>query len=78
MVDFFYGGSNIVPGRDLTLNRILRPLAKNGGPTKTHKLVNGSPAINAIPSADPGCTGTDQRGVPRPIGPGCDIGAFEK
>ena len=30
-----------------------------------------------IPTTDPTCTGTDQRGVARPQGPGCDIGAFE-
>ncbi len=28
------------------LNRILAPLANNGGPTQTHALVSGSPAIN--------------------------------
>lgn len=30
-----------------SLNMILRPLAKNGGPTKTHALVPGSPALNS-------------------------------
>jgi hypothetical protein len=44
----------------------------------THALVPGSPAIDAIPGADTGCTGNDQRGMPRPQGAGCDIGAFEK
>lgn len=34
-----------------------------------------SPAIAAITSGP--CPATDQRGVPRPIGAGCDIGAFE-
>jgi CSLREA domain-containing protein len=56
-------------------------LANNGGPTKTIKLLEGSPAINAIPEAENGCgTGitTDQRGVKRPQGNGCDIGSFEK
>ena len=56
-------------------------LANNGGPTKTIALLKGSPAINAIPQATNGC-GTDvtkdQRGVSRPQGEGCDIGAFEK
>ncbi|MCP4548562.1 MAG: hypothetical protein GY835_19060 [bacterium] len=53
----------------------LGPLADNGGPTMTHALLRGSAAINA---ADPAsCEATDQRGVPRPVGTGCDIGAYE-
>ena len=73
---FTPGASDIVPS--VKLSKIIGPLKKNGGPTKTHALVKGSPAIDAIPSSDPACTGTDQRGKPRPHGPGCDIGAFEK
>ncbi len=39
------------------------------------RLLPGSPAID---SADPGsCPSTDQRGVKRPDGAGCDIGAYE-
>jgi len=56
-------------------------LQNNGGPTKTIKPLKGSPAINAIPEATNGCgieITTDQRGVNRPQGSGCDIGAFEK
>lgn len=61
---------------------LLGPLASNGGPTQTIALEPGSPAIDA---GDPaGCTGpagepltTDQRGVARPQGPRCDIGAYE-
>ena len=54
----------------------LGPLEDNGGPTPTHALRPGSPAINHIPAEDCEVT-TDQRGVPRPQGPRCDIGAFE-
>jgi hypothetical protein len=62
------------PG-DMSLNPLLGPLAYNGGPTETLALLFGSPAIDA---ADPsGCPATDQRGVPRPQGSRCDIGAFE-
>lgn len=57
-------------------------LQNNGGPTQTIALVQGSPAIDAIPVAD--CTDTagnpvtvDQRGISRPQGPACDIGAYE-
>ena len=61
-------------------------LQNNGGPTMTIALLPNSPAVNAIPvsptnycTATDGTTpiATDQRGVPRPQGPGCDIGAFE-
>ncbi|MCS7222228.1 MAG: choice-of-anchor Q domain-containing protein [Anaerolineae bacterium] len=54
----------------------LGPLQDNGGPTPTHALLPGSPAINA--GTNVGCPPTDQRGVPRPQGPRCDIGAFER
>ena len=54
------------------INPILGPLADNGGPTMTHALLPGSPAIDA---GDPaGCPTTDQRGAPRSA---CDIGAYE-
>jgi CSLREA domain-containing protein len=51
----------------------LGPLANNGGPTQTHALLYGSPAI------DTGDTtlATDQRGVARPQGSADDIGAVE-
>ncbi len=55
-------------------------LQNNGGPTQTIALQPGSPAIDAIPPAVNGCgttITTDQRGVNRPQGSGCDIGAFE-
>lgn len=53
----------------------LGPLAGNGGATPTHALLPGSPAIDA--GDDASCPATDQRGMPRPQGPHCDIGAFE-
>ena len=40
----------------------------------------GSPAVNRIPAGANGCgttITTDQRGVTRPVGSGCDVGAFE-
>ena len=56
----------------------LDALASNGGSTQTMALPVGSPAIDAIPPSTPGCTGTtDQRGIARPQGNGCDIGAYE-
>ncbi len=53
----------------------LGPLAANGGPTLTHALLSGSPAIDGgltCPSSL-----VDQRGVSRPQGAACDIGAVE-
>lgn len=54
---------------------LLGPLQNNGGPTLTHALMKGSPAIDA--GASDGAPPIDQRGVPRPYGPSVDIGAFE-
>jgi CSLREA domain-containing protein len=58
----------------------LGALADNGGPTQTHALLSGSPAIDAVPQGTNKC-GTDitqdQRGVSRPQGSNCDIGSFE-
>src|SRR5262249_62138661 len=60
----------------------LGSLADNGGPARTNALLATSPAIDAGDPAPPGsggaaCRGTDERGVPRPQGARCDIGAFE-
>jgi hypothetical protein len=52
-------------------------LQDNGGNTDTLALEAASPAVDAIPAGAPGCTGTDQRGIARPQGNGCDIGAYE-
>jgi hypothetical protein len=69
------GGTNII----ITDNPLLGPLADNGGPTKTHALLPGSPAIDAGWTFDAGVISTDQRGVPRPCPPSVsfDIGAYE-
>lgn len=54
----------------------LGALSDNGGPTQTMAVGAGSPAIAA---GDPACpaSAVDQRGVSRPQGARCDIGAFE-
>jgi CSLREA domain-containing protein len=74
----FSAAKNSLPS---TNPKLASSLADNGGPTKTIALFTGSPAINAIPQGTNGCgttITTDQRGVRRPQGNGCDIGAFEK
>lgn len=59
------------------LDPMLGPLQDNGGPTWTHALLPGSPAIDAGDSTSYYSPTEDQRGVPRPQGLGVDIGAFE-
>jgi CSLREA domain-containing protein len=56
---------------------LLAPLADNGGPTKTMLPLPGSPLANRILTTSGVCWATDQRGVARPQGPACDIGAVE-
>ena len=58
------------------IDPLLGPLQGNGGPTRTHAMHPDSPAVDQIPVE--GCrVTTDQRGVHRPQGVSCDIGAFE-
>jgi len=68
-------GGNVT-GNIIGSDPMLGPLANHGGPTQTHALLAGSPAIDA---GSPDCPppATDQRGVSRPQGAACDIGAFE-
>ncbi len=55
------------------INPKLGPLAMNGGSTRTHALLEGSPAIDAGMTVSP----VDQRDSARPAGTADDIGAFE-
>lgn len=55
-------------------------LANNGGPTQTLALIPGSAAVDTADNAQCAAapvSGLDQRGVARPQGVKCDIGAFE-
>ena len=60
-------------GGNLDVDPKLGALANNGGYTKTIALNTGSSAIDKGAS----CPLTDQRGISRPQGSDCDIGAYE-
>jgi hypothetical protein len=67
------------PGDQINTNSLLGPLQNNGGPTFTHQLLPGSPAIDA---GDPNFTPPplyDQRGpgFPRIVNGRIDKGSFE-
>ncbi len=76
-------GNNNAP-----LNPLLGALTNNGGPTRTHALLPGSPAIDGktlgTSSTFFDCQSIDQRGEARPSDGDangtaiCDIGAFER
>ena len=73
------GGYLTGPGDQINTDPLLGPLQDNGGPTFTHALLPGSPAIDA---GDPGFTPpplNDQRGCPfdRVFNGRIDIGSFE-
>jgi beta-glucanase (GH16 family) len=77
------GGDNVVQDGScspvasdvIVWDALIGALADNGGPTLTHALLPGSPAIDT--ANDAACPATDQRGITRPQGTQCDIGAYE-
>lgn len=76
--DFNNDVNNLITTPDTAIlfaDPLLGPLADNGGPTRTLLPAAGSPAINA--GGATACPGLDQRGVLRPQGAACDIGAAE-
>jgi hypothetical protein len=76
VVEGNYYGGGVYPGiGNLNTDPLLGPLQNNGGFTRTMALLPGSSAIDSGYAAD--CPAADQRGVARPRGSGCDIGAFE-
>lgn len=61
------------PANIITPGDITRPLASNGGPTKTLELTKNTDANGFI---DSGCPKRDQRGEKRPDT--CDAGSYER
>ncbi len=61
------------PGNLQGIGAQLGALGNYGGPTDTRALAPSSPAINAGSE----CQASDQRGITRPQGGACDIGAYE-
>lgn len=80
--DISIAGGGTTTGNQLDVDPKLDTLKDNGGPTSTHALRSGSPAIEGGNSFG---SNTDQRGFARPvvipdtspIGDGSDIGAYE-
>ncbi len=71
---------NAANGDTVNSNALLNALANNGGPTQTHALQAGSPALNIgnnTACAAAPINNVDQRGTTRPIDAVCDIGAYE-
>jgi CSLREA domain-containing protein len=60
---------------DVTADPQLAAPANNGGPFPSMSIGSSSPAIDHAQGV--GCPSTDQRGLPRPVGAGCDSGSFE-
>ena len=63
-----------IPGGQVVPDALIAPLDWNGGTTRTHALLLNSPAVG---SATTHCEATDQRHLSAPIGPACDVGAYE-
>jgi uncharacterized repeat protein (TIGR01451 family) len=79
-------GTNIIFGSSscvfagpapLAVDPLLGPLHMNGGFAPTSMLGRGSPAVNAGGASCVNAGSLDERGVARPQGPACDLGAFE-
>jgi hypothetical protein len=64
------GGTSLI-----VTNPLLGTLGNYGGNTQTMLLFAGSPAIDQANALH--CPATDQRGIARPQGMGCDIGSYE-
>jgi hypothetical protein len=69
------GANGALPPGTIVVDPVLGPLADNGGSTRTHALLSGSPAIDNGSNIHD--FPLDQRGYSRNLGNAPDIGAFE-
>lgn len=70
-------GGNLIGTSASPIDPVVGSLADNGGPTQTHALLAGSPALEGVSVASNFVLPNDQRGVSRPQGNQRDIGSFE-
>lgn len=75
LIDNNSAGGNACQGATQTGDSGVGPLAANGGLTRTQAIDIGD--TNVYNQGGGNCATTDQRGVARPQGAACDIGAFE-
>ncbi len=80
--NYVAGDGDLIGTPDASIDARLGPLQDNDGPTLTHLPLSDSPALEAGSALTPGsdtsaCEPADQRGVARPQGARCDIGAVE-
>lgn len=81
LIGSIVGAGGFASTDQVNRNPRLGLLRNNGGPTNTHALLKGSPAIDRGSRTD--CPAADQRGVVRPQngdgkrGKRCDVGAYE-
>ncbi len=75
--DLIMVATNAQPPGTIASDPLLGPLGNHGGPTFTHNLMAGSPAIDA--GNNLAAQAFDQRGAsfPRVVGASADIGAYE-
>jgi hypothetical protein len=79
-IDSDYSCHLVAPSSQPGVDPLVGPLQDNGGPTLTHGIASvASPALDWIGlGCGPGeFVEVDQRGVERPQGAQCDVGAFE-
>jgi hypothetical protein len=69
--------TNVAAGNLTGVSALLAPLADNGGFTRTHMPGDESPVREAGDPSFAPPPATDQRGMPRVVGPRIDLGAVE-
>lgn len=66
----------------VTSATVVGAFGDHGGPTRSYVPLAGSVLVDTIPPGTPflcdGTLATDQRGLPQPVGAGCDRGSVER